>query len=633
VAAVAFSHERAVTPGASGANRLDVDVALLAGAQPDLRDLRLVDAQQREVGYLLVTPKGEPRWLDGRVLSIRPTKFTSGWEINLGRAANVDRVKLDGITPPYLKRVTVEGSGDRTRWTLLADATVFDLPENELRRTEIAFQPGQYRYLRLVWDDRSSARVASGAVHVREHDSAARPEPMRFTTAFAKRTSEPGKSRYRIRLPGKRLPLEAIEVEVAGGNVFRAAQVTEPQFQHGRVLPATLGRAELKRAERGGIVAAEMAVPIDAPAGRELDLEITDGSNPPLAITAIRARLKPQPWIYFESTDGAPLHVRYGNASAAKPLYDLEASRKYIDSKNIATAEWTGEQAIPPVQPKWRTSLPLGATIDRDRFRFSRRVPDAPPGLSVLLLDAHALSYAHGDVAQMRIVDGSGRQVPYLLETRAEGPTVKIAIPPRRVEGTRSVYRLTLPYNQLRNEGLVLTTSARVFERTVTLRRASRDHRWRTGEEVRTAEWRSADPDDAAPPLHIDLPAGAPRAMDLILDEGDNAPLPVASAHLLLPPLALRFDHPGKPLFLLYGNKRVSEPRYDVALLAPRLFGEPARELTLPPPVGLRAADDDRQGRKFFWIGVVIAGVVLIAMLLRVLLVSPETSRAPSDTT
>ncbi len=157
----AFAHERAVTPGARGPNRLDVDVALLAKAQPDLRDLRLHDAQNRELGYLLVPPPPPVHtWVDGSMLPVASTKNTSGFELDLGRPVLVDRLRLEGVTAPFLKRVTLEGSGDRARWTLLADATVFDLPEQDLRHTEVGFDAGTYRYVRVTWDDRSSARVS-----------------------------------------------------------------------------------------------------------------------------------------------------------------------------------------------------------------------------------------------------------------------------------------------------------------------------------------------------------------------------------------------------------------------------------------------------------------------------------------
>jgi hypothetical protein len=72
-----FRNERTVTPGAKGPNRLDVDVALLAGAQVDLRDVRLFDAQNREVGYLLVPPmRTTPDWIGGRMLPVAATKNT-----------------------------------------------------------------------------------------------------------------------------------------------------------------------------------------------------------------------------------------------------------------------------------------------------------------------------------------------------------------------------------------------------------------------------------------------------------------------------------------------------------------------------------------------------------------------------
>lgn len=630
----AIVHERLVTPGARGANRLDVDVALLANARPDLRDLRLRDAQDREVGYLLVPPAStEPRWIDGSILPIATTKNTSGFEVDLGRATNVDRLRLEGITAPFLKRIRLEGSGDRARWTLLTDATVFDLPDEELRRTEVAFKAGAFRYMRVMWDDRSSVRVTNvGRASARLSGGAGAETHRVFNPAFSKRTSEPRKSRYRINLPGSRLPITAIEVDVAGGNVFRTATVTEPRLGNNEVTPVRLGSATLKRAERDGVVAVEMIVPINAPQGGELDLVIEDGNNPPLAITAIRARLAPQPWIYFESPDGAPLRARYGDDDAKAPLYDLEASRPGVEKRATASAEWGPSVSYPPTDEEPQVDIPLGGAIARDQFRVSRKLPDAPVGLTVLLLDAHVLARSN-DLLDVRIADAKGRQVPYLLEDRAEPLAVKLNVPERTAEGRSSIYRLALPYDAWpQGTRLVLTTTARVFDRDVVVRRVPDNHRNRRAEPIASSTWRSADPELVPPAFEASVAVRDTRAIELVIDEGDNAPLPITSAHFLLPSRALRFHHPGTPLFLLYGNRRANAPHYDIALLAPRLFGEPARELTLPAAAVDERGDEDAPARKWFWIGIVIAAVVLIAMLLR-LLVSGETSRAPSDTT
>lgn len=278
-----------------------------------------------------------------------------------------------------------------------------------------------------------------------------------------------------------------------------------------------------------------------------------------------------------------------------------------------------------------KTSVPLGAPIDREQYRFSRRIPDAPRGPAVLLLDQHAL--ARSNRRDVRIANGDGRQVPYLLETRAESLALKLAVPERRSEGTTSVYRFELPYNNLPLQALVLTTSARVFEREVQVRRAGRNQRRRAGEIIASTQWRSVESGGVQRSLRLDLPHRAPRAIEVVIDEGDNAPLPLASAKILMPLRALRFEHPGTPLFLLYGNRKATAPRYDLTLLEPHLSRAPARELTLPPLRAASDADDDGEGKRLFWIGIVIAGVVLIAMLLRLVLIRPETSRAPHDTT
>jgi hypothetical protein len=137
------------------------------------------------------------------------------------------------------------------------------------------------------------------------------------------------------------------------------------------------------------------------------DLEIENANNLPLNIIAIRARLAPQPWIYFESPDGAPLAARYGNETAKAPTYDLEAYRSYVSTKDVARAAWGERRTGFSLSYEGRAEArpTFGSVIDREAFRVSRRVPDAKPGLTVLLLDAHVLAHssALNDVRLVRL--------------------------------------------------------------------------------------------------------------------------------------------------------------------------------------------------------------------------------------
>ena len=621
---LASRFERTITPGAKGPNRLDVDVALLAGAKPrDFGDLRLRDAGGNEVPYLLIEPPAKtPEWKSAAILPIASTKTTSGFEADLGAPADVDRIEIAGIAAPFLKRLRVEGSGDRARWTVLADdATIFDLPDEKLRNLEVPFEHGESRYLRVTWNDRASARVRSvGSVRARVHDSGAAPPVINVPVAFGARPSERGKSRYRLTLPGPHLPVAAIELQVSNPNVDRAASVFEPRLAGNTVGPVQLGTSTLRRAERDGAVAADTAVPISDPEGPDLDLVVDNGNNPPLSIERIVARLAPQPWIYFESADGAPLTATYGDASLQAPRYDLEASRRGIASMQTAKASWSSAAMVARA-PAGVAAMPItGAPLERKNFRYARTLGAMPRGLTSLVLDAHALAHSAA-LDDVRLTDTRGNQIPYLVERRESPLSIRLAVPRREAAGAnRSLYRLALPYDSLpAGTQLVIRTDARVFDRGVVLRKPADESHGRDAEVLERTTWRSSDPESDPPPLAFTVSLRGARSLELEIDEGDNAPLPIVSAELLLPSYALRFLSPGTPLTLLYGNPAAPPPRYDLVLLAPRLFGESAHEVMLASSAPAETGGAASPERKIFWVVIAGAAVVLLLTLTRLL--------------
>jgi hypothetical protein len=406
------------------------------------------------------------------------------------------------------------------------------------------------------------------------------------------------------------------------GNVFREATLTEPRLGNGEVLPTTLGSGMVRRSERWGAIAESMAVPIEHPKGRELDLVIDDGNNAPLALVEVVAWFGKQPWIYFESPTATALTARYGDPKLKAPRYDIEASRRFLENAKPAVAGWA-KAASTTIADTTEGSDPAaslqGAAVDRRAFRVVRPLPSAPAGLTVLILDADVLA-RRCQVDDARIVTADDRQVPYVVEKRDEPLVLPLAL--TAVDGQRgmSVYRMKLPWATMPcGTRLVLHTSARVFERTITLRRATDEQRGRTPETIASETWRAVDPELPPPALTFDVSNAGNGALEVLVEEGDNAALPITKAEILLPSIALRFHHPGSPLFLLYGNQETSAPRYDLALLAPRLFAQRARELTLAPIAPSSNEPQEPGARKFFWIVIGIAAVVLLALLGKLL--------------
>lgn len=634
-------------PGGKGANRLSVDVPLLAGAAPlrieggrfagGLDDVRLFDAGGKEVPYLVIPPPaGEREWKNGRVLPVASTKNTSGFEVDLGAASTVDRLRLAGLPAPFLKRFRLEGSGDRGHYTLLvSEGTLFDLPDEKLRRVEISFPPGSFRYLRLTWDDRSSARLRAPSGAEASPGAPGAPPALLASFPFRRIASEPGKSRYRVKLPAGRFPVAALVVAVDSGDVLRAASVTEPRLSGSEVLPATLGSATLRRAVRGNLVASDLRVPIAPPQGPELDLVVEDGSNPPLPVSAISVEFVPLPWIYFESATGKPLSARFGDPAAAAPRYDLEAARPYVGKAPLREARWGEAHEATVTSPAPETSpVPAtGAPVEAKDFRFARKLAAPRAGLVVLPLDAAVLAHSR-DLADVRIADAGGRQIPYLLEKRDEplevplGQPLKLSIP----NDKRTHYRVDLPFDSLPKARFVVGTSARVFTRDVVLvaERPREDLRAAPQlDTLATATWRNPDPELPAPPLILDIAPSGTSALRLILDEGDNSPIPLVAPKLLLPSFRLRFFAPqASSLVLLYGKKDLAAPRYDLALLAPRLVGVTAEEVGLPPEPTEPFKVKTTAATRLFW-GVIIAAVVVLLVLLARLVGKGET-KAPA---
>jgi len=655
-----FPFERIIVPGGAGPNRLDIDVPLLAGgnsfrdlsrdvsdparqplivARNGLSDLRIYDARNREVPYLLIAPpRIAPRWAEARLLAVAPTKKSSGFELDFGRPLAIDCLRATGIPAPFMKRLRLEGSGDRSRWTVLAeDGTLFDMPAEKLSRLELEFESGTYRYLRVTWDDATSARVSQpAACSARLVTAGALPPALRVDLQYERRRGEPGVSRYRVRLPGAHLPVTAIELACAGGNVLRQARISEGRLANDQIAPQMLGLATLWHTVKAGSSTAVLRIPIAAPEEATLELTIQDGDNPPLDLKGISAVFAYLPWIYFESPGTESLTAHYGNPELAAPQYDLEAMRDSAAKQPTVQAHW-GELKTSELRAEADAGMAVssGAAIDVGSFRTVRPIPAGGSGLNALLLDAAVL--AHSDMSDLRIVAPDGRQIPYLLEKRDEPfavdlPTLAKTGAPAAgdnrgvpASGTRSCYRLMLPYPNLPPARLVLKTPARIFQRNLRLvtEKEPSDMRPESHEsEIAAAGWSHADPDIPAPPLVLKLPSLKTAEVLLIVDEGDNSPLKIDAPRLLLPGYRLRFfRESNSDLKLCYGNDKLAPPRYDLALLTPRLTGAPAEEISFAPEDSADKAVSE--GKPFqtvlFWSALGAAVLILLALIARLL--------------
>lgn len=278
-----------------------------------------------------------------------------------------------------------------------------------------------------------------------------------------------------------------------------------------------------------------------------------------------------------------------------------------------------------------RLKLNAGSAIDLGSFRYARKIATGKVGLNSLLLDAEVL--AHSRIADLRIAGADRRQIPYVLE-KAEEPLIldlpaleKIDAPrsnsfaKNKETDTCSYYRLRFPFSNLPSSRLVLATSLTVFQRHLSIRiekNPFNDRQQSWTESIAESEWACALKDKPAPALILEIPSLKTAELMIVVDEGDNSPIPITSVKLLLPSYRLRFFRESQTdLNLYYGNSSLDTPRYDLAILAPHLTGSAAEEIHLGTGITVVPAKTQPTASKIFWVILIAAVLALLVLIVR----------------
>jgi hypothetical protein len=270
--------------------------------------------------------------------------------------------------------------------------------------------------------------------------------------------------------------------------------------------------------------------------------------------------------------------------------------------------------------------------------------------LTVVPLDAAALAHSAaggGRFRDVRVLDRDGLQVPYLLEKRDEPMVVELRLerrepsPAARARPGSSEYVVSLPHREINDGELVLTTRSRVFQRIVkigVLMPPDRQSRTPTARFTQTRSWQHNDDAEPAPALTLKPPSAERGDVVIEIDEGDNQPLPIERATLLLPSYAVRFYRSdAAPLFLAYGRADLVHPQYDLSLLERFVLGQRAQSVQAGPERGSDAGSGSspastepgaqpsgtRMSSALFWGALGLSVVVLLGVVVR--LVRRET--------
>lgn len=613
----------------TGLVKIGIPLETLDAARPDLSDLRIFDAEGREVPFRIERPaQVQPKVVPAENLQVAISSDETVLTVETRTQRPVDKVAVETPAEQFIKSVRVEGSKDGVHWEeITRNQPIFRQPG--AAKTDIEFAPGAWAKLRVVIDDRRSLPLPVTNVTIRETAPDQLPEePLDVT--IIERDESPGQTRLTLAVPAANVTLAGLQIEAADPLFTRQVRLAYREYIEGEVRNRVLVQATIYRvALEGHPTVSELTFARDVVLpSRELILTIVNGDSPPLTITSIGAIYRPVFATWLVNRPGT-FHFICGNQKCAAPQYDLATLPTDLKPMNVRPRTVTAlanNPAYCPGEPA--PDIPdIGTPIDLSKWRFRKRIELAGSGVQELELDPETLARAGIELEDLRVVR-AGKQIPYLLERpstmRSIVPQVEQADDPKRPGF--SLWRIKLPYSGVPVTHLFCDTDAPFFERKVAVTEEVPDERGNLYTVTRAAATWQRTPEQGRGKLVLTL---APPTTDLLMleiENGDNPPLDLKNFELRYGVKRIIFKSTtNEPIYLYYGNERATKPRYEIDLAARQLLAAPKQKAVLGPEEALEkgaiTGGTWLSGRAslLFWIvlaGVVVALLVIIARLL-----------------
>ena len=290
---------------------LEPDGPLYAHTRPGFADLRIVDAQGRQVPWRPLPPLDRPRRTPVQLLNRGRQGAGAVALIDLGPERRVhDRVELEIPDRDFVGSAIVFGGDDRRTLTRLSRTQIYDVRgARPARSTTAVFPPTDFRYLHVAATGVSTIEGATVAF------DPTRP-PLRPVAARATVGSRGTVTVVELDLGFRNVPVDRVDVASTTERFDRPVRILGSNERTGFGL---VGSGRLTRFRTVSFT----EIPVGA-RGRYLRVEIENGDDPPLAGLRATARAEPRTLLVAPGFR-PPYRLLYGNPAARAPRYDFAA--------------------------------------------------------------------------------------------------------------------------------------------------------------------------------------------------------------------------------------------------------------------------------------------------------------------
>jgi hypothetical protein len=651
-----FPHQASIYVEGGQSSRLELPLEVLAACRADLSDLRIFDAEEREVPFLVDSGLPTDTELEvtqtvaAELLAVRqrrsdpetgPSLWEETYELTVPEESSVTELwdlVVTAAQPEFVRRLAVVAFGDDgTETEIIREGSLFRLVDPLRERTRLTLPPlaaGRI-VVTLIGEDGGYLEPV-----FRFENSRSIPPRRRASVELVELDRRQIDRRTIVELRRPRGLVPDVVVMSTSTAVFN--RTVEVWDEGPSATDRMLAREELFRLT--ALTAVEdVDLSLATPSGDRLRVIINDGDSPPLENLSFQAVVR-GPALIFSLTssedDGPAGMLRFGGGRAFRPQYDLAdlaVTRLPVSGETAEVAERLYDPALlgraslgsivdnPKFDPSPALAFAMrpGAAIDPRFFSHRRRLWAKPSseGLSRLTLTPQDLAHGRSDLADLRIVDTDSRQWAYLLEENAVTDTAVLDFSgPISKEG-RSTFTFHLPTRPLNLDQIVVHSPIpffdRSFELTATLDEKSREEiKLATGRLVR----RAGDPR----PVIITFPPTRAFSLAIEIVDGDDSPLELERISARFPLPQIFFAAPAGDYDLLLGNPEAERPRYELnrvrqVVLAVESLPVDAAELASNPDYrpGARLATQKGALQVLLWVVVTAVVIFLTVLTLR----------------
>jgi hypothetical protein len=335
-----WKNYKEVTDIKPGLNRFVIDDELFSGTRNDLRDLRIIDNENKEVPYKLMTSSATreqkkiyPKHLNNSYDEDGNTSVILDFGEN---SQGVNRLKINTSNTNFQRNVTLEGSDNsKGDWNTITDkAYIYDYTDKRgglaTQKTEITFSNTIFRYLKLTVRS-GSDRFYIGSVNAYDYISEKSKEYIKTPDFTKKRDRLAKTSIVFIDLGTTGVPTKKIQLSITDKNFKRGVGIYS-SYDNDKW--HSIGSDYVFRYNTDKFKGENLFLNFRETNERYLKLVIYNNDNEELAIDNVKTFSLFRE-IVFASEVGKEYKVYYDNNSARFPVYDLDSYFHYLDLDKV----------------------------------------------------------------------------------------------------------------------------------------------------------------------------------------------------------------------------------------------------------------------------------------------------------